>query len=189
MSYLLLVWQLVCFKKGPQDLPWSMPLLGLSLLGTALLQTPAMVNQLESLHSLPNAAALPNFSVEQVFLITLAQQLVYGGLLYWALRKVHKVERWLKSLSALYASQILLFALSSILLQLGLPDGLMLMLMLAFNIWSLVIAGHIFRHSLDTSLARGMWIHIGLTFVTVVALSIGFMVGLSLFGFIQGSAA
>lgn len=189
MSYLYLVWQLVCFKKGPQDLPWSMPLLLLSLLGTTLLQTPAMLDQLESLRNLPNAASLPTLSVTQVFLITLAQQLVYGGLLYATLRAAKKVERWLKSLQALYASQILLLALSSLLLQLSLPGGLMLMLMLVFNIWSLVVAGHIFRHSMEISQARGMWIHIGLTFATVVLLSVGLMLIFSLFGLTQGNAA
>ncbi len=138
MSYLVLVWQLICFKKGPQDLPWSALLLVLLELATVVLITPA---NHEVLHVLAAEQLWSHSSWPAALALSFIQQSLYLVFAYLLLQKLNKAERWLKSMLALASSQVFLLVLLLLVSKLALP-----FLSFVLNIWSLAVAGHIYRH-------------------------------------------
>lgn len=139
--------ELCLLRKGPQDLPASMTLLqvlSLIYLGVGVLVGAATGQGL--------GVALLQTLVDLAFLL---------GLLYVGLRLRGRLPRLVQAASALVGSGALLSLL--VLVPLGMASGgedaemtgFAALLFLALLAWSIVVTGHILRHTLDLPLVQG----------------------------------
>ena len=139
--------ELCLLRKGPQDLPASTTLLQVLLLvylGVGVLVGAATGQGL--------GVALLQTLVDLAFLL---------GLLYAGLRLVGRLPRLVQAASALVGSGALLSLL--VLVPLGMASGgdesemtgFAALLFLALLAWSILVTGHILRHTLDLPLVQG----------------------------------
>ncbi len=144
MTKLITLFIEICaFKKGPQDVPASQALL--SLLTFLYLVISALILAL----NMPTHEALLQALVETLLVLTFP---------WLMLRIAHKPERYLKTVSAVLGSDILISlcalpALSSLSVQvtpLGFAAVIMLML------WNWAVTGHIFKHALSQPFLFGL---------------------------------
>ena len=149
MLQLIRLWFDIClFRKGPQDLPASGFLPGLSLACYVL------VSFLVAFPSSGIVAAVQLAGLDVVMLVVFVSALLYLQ---------SKTERVGQTLSAMAGSGSLmgLFALPLVLLvDPGLPADQLSPLLttgwLSLLIWNLFIMAHIMRHALSTSFAVGL---------------------------------
>jgi hypothetical protein len=139
--------ELCLLRRAPQDLPASVALLKILVLvylGVGVLVGAATGQGL--------AEALAQTLVDATLLL---------GLLYAGLRWLGHLPRFLQSASALLGSGALLNLL--VLAPLGMASGgddseltgFAALLFLALLAWSLVVTGHILRHTLELTLVQG----------------------------------
>ena len=144
-------------RKGPQDIPTSMALLKLCLLGyglsgllVLLLSTPAPVAILQILLDLG----------------------LLAGLLYLALLLRRHPQRFEQTLSALTGTGTLMGLLAlpvMVWIVQQSPDGdiaLPSLLLLGLMAWSIAIMAHILRHALNTPIWAGALYALGYTFLS-----------------------
>jgi hypothetical protein len=142
--------ELCLLRRAPQDLPASSVLLAMTLL--ADLVTGAIFAM---------AAGVSPF-------IGLAQSLVDTAfmlaLLYGALYLMDRLPRFVQSTTALLGSGAMLGLIASVPLGLlppgeeGRAGGILAPLFLALVLWSILVTGHILRHSFELRLGQGIGI-------------------------------
>ncbi|HCK82268.1 MAG TPA: hypothetical protein PK880_01570 [Candidatus Competibacter sp.] len=145
------------FRKAPQDVPASTPLLKMCLLAYAL------SGLLVLLISAPVAVAL---------LQTLLDMALLGGLLYLGLTLRRHPQRFAQTLGALTGSGALLGSLALPLMfwisQQGREGDIELpsLLLLGLMVWSIAVMAHILRHAFETSIWQGALYALGYTFLS-----------------------
>lgn len=145
MLRLILIWFDICLlRAAPQDLPFSRELLGLAMVGYALVSF---------LLSLP---AYPPFVAGQLALMDAALLVVFA---VTALYLSGKFARLNQTLTALSGTGMLLGLFALPVIQLlspdqsgGQPSPLAGMLWLVLFGWNLVVVAHIMRHALSADL-------------------------------------
>ena len=149
MSRLLTIWLDICLlRAGPQDLPASRVLLGLTLTSYLLVST------LLSLPGYPAFTSLQIAAADLVLLVLFAASMLY---------LTGRAARFNQTLSALAGSGTLLGLLGLPLVhalyraqdaeQVSLP---VLLFWLLLMVWNLLVMAHIMRHALSTSLFVGL---------------------------------
>jgi hypothetical protein len=140
--------ELCLLRRAPQDLPAST-----ALLGTVLLADVLVGAVLGLVVDLSPAIALAEGLVDIVFTL---------GLLYLALRLLDRLPRFLQTATALLGAGAMLEVVAILPLSL-LPSGqpsqqsaLAGLLLLGLIGWSILVTGHILRHSFDLRLAQGV---------------------------------
>jgi len=144
MSRLILIWFEICLlRAGPQDLPASRELLGLSLASYTLASF---------LLSLPG---YPLIAAGQLALADVSLLIVFGAM---TLYLSGKMARLTQTLTALSGTGALLGLLALPVIQLlssgqatGQPSLLASMLWLLLFGWNLVVVAHIMRHALSVN--------------------------------------
>ena len=135
----------ICFfKRGPQDVPYSLALLWLLL----------MVNAVVSFLALYMTA-----DVLQTLLQILVSLLLLLAGSYVILAIGSKLGRFCQTASALLGADtfISFFALPALAtLATGRGSAFVYLFLLALMIWHWAVAGHIFRHALEKSLSVGL---------------------------------
>ncbi len=148
MSQILSYFIRLCLLRArPRDAPASDYLLVVSALLVAI------------------SYALTNTMYDDLLLrsfVSVAQILVFGGVV-WVVLKIRGLEaRWRQTVTALYgAAALFQFATWPFIVAddsvgesaTGLPEPLWLHLLV--GVWYLVVMSHVFRHALDTSIMRG----------------------------------
>ncbi|HHW76176.1 MAG TPA: hypothetical protein GX399_03950 [Xanthomonadaceae bacterium] len=144
-------------RKGPQDVPASVPLVKMCLLAYGL------SGLLVLLLSTPVPVALLQILLDIVLL---------SGLLYLALTLRRHPKRFEQTLSALTGTGTLMGLLALPLMtwivrqQAGGDTALPSLLLLVLMVWSIAIMAHILRHALDTSIWVGALYALGYTFLS-----------------------
>lgn len=145
------------FRKGPQDVPASIGLLKICMLGYAL------SNVLVLLLNTPAEVAILQVVVDLVLLV---------GFLYLALRWCQHPRRFTQTLSALAGIGMLMSVLALPLMiwivgqdadgDIVLPS----LFLLGLIAWSIAIMAHILRYALDTPVWVGTLCALGYTFLS-----------------------
>lgn len=152
-ALLLLFWRIGRLQKGPEDVPPSTALFGLLL----------PVSLLADLIS--SRLGLPGVSSFQLLLIVLVANAGILALTALLLQMFGYARRILQTLSALLGTSafISLLALPVLLALQGRMEepGGWGMLLLALELWHLVITAHILRHALSVSLLLGLMLATG----------------------------
>ncbi|MDS4068526.1 MAG: hypothetical protein RKO24_02785 [Candidatus Competibacter sp.] len=158
MSALFNLFLDIClFRKGPQDVPASMPLLKACLLAYGL------SGLLVLLIGTPIPVALLQILLDMVLL---------GGLLYLALILHRHPKRFEQTLSALTGTGTLMGLLTLPLVSwisrqgAGGDTELPSVLMLALIAWSIAIMAHILRHAFNAPIWVGALYALGYTFLS-----------------------
>jgi hypothetical protein len=139
---------LCLLRRGPQDIPFSTQLLAGASLLNVLVGVVMIVDVRTGVFS------------------ALAESLFDAGLmlavLYFALRSQNRLARFVQAATALMGSSLLLglLALPLISWSRNADSGEAGLLLLALIIWSMVVMGHILRHTFEVGLGIG----IGLAF-------------------------
>ncbi|MBK7984251.1 MAG: hypothetical protein IPP10_01630 [Candidatus Competibacteraceae bacterium] len=147
------------FRKAPQDVPASTPLLKMCLLAYALSGLVVL------LISAPVAVAVALLQI-------LLDMVLLGGLLYLGLILRRHPQRFEQTLSALTGSGTLLGLLALPLLvwisQQGQEGGIELpsLLLLGLMVWSIAVMAHILRHAFEASIWQGALYALGYTFLS-----------------------
>lgn len=145
MSRLItLFWSIAIFKSGPQDLPFSAPLMRWTLLINAI--TSFMILQMS-----PTNTALP-----QVLVDLLLSAAYIWPLLYFAALKSRFTQTW----TAWLGTDVIinLFAIAPLYNLSQGPSNWNSVLLLLLLVWHIAVYGHILRQALD----RGWTMGIGL---------------------------
>jgi hypothetical protein len=165
MPILRLLLDICLFRKGPEDVPASLFLLGLTLLGYALVGLLLLSFQADL------AAALPQVLAEG------AMSLVFLRLLLWTANKPH---RFLQAAIALMGSDALISLLALPLLLAQGVEGLAGMThfpLLGMMIWHIAVSGMIFGRSISKSLPIGIAVALLYTVLSVQVMAKLFPVG------------
>lgn len=142
---------LVCFRRGPQDMPYSAGGAGLLSLLLALLYV---------------CSHKALIALDDNIMLSLVQVYLFGFLVCGLLRIKNLQGRWWQTLFALYGAGVLL-ELSRWLLAGGLAGGAnVLWIHLAVNVWYLAVCVFIIRHALDISVGRAVFTAIACKIVT-----------------------
>jgi hypothetical protein len=142
--------ELCLLRRAPQDLPASSALLGVTL--AADLLAGMLFGMLAGLS--------PGLGLAQ----GLTGIVLMLALLYGALYLVEHTSRFLQSATALLGTSALLELIASLPLGLlppaedGKASGGVALLLLALVAWSVMITGHILRHTFDLRLVQGVGI-------------------------------
>lgn len=158
-QFLLISFEILQLKRGPQDLPASQSLLGLTL------ATYFVLNFLLLTTGLPTAQAMIHSFLACAVLAAYIQ-----GLLRW--RKLD--ARFHQTLLGLLSTGVILGLLTIGPMQALMPfleavaemeqggeltvqpPGWAVMMYAVVGIWHLIVMGHILRHAMDTTLGRGI---------------------------------
>jgi hypothetical protein len=142
--------QICLLRKAPQDLPASSALLGVTFLADLL--TGAVL------------AASAGLSPGQGLVQGLLDVAFMLALLYGALRLLDRLPRFQQTATALLGSGALLGFMAVVPLSLlprggeGEPPGAAVLLFLGLIVWSILVTGHIVRHTFDLRLGQGVGI-------------------------------
>lgn len=136
------------FKRAPQELPASYPLLLTSLVASAAGSLIVARSGLDWADALRSA---------------LAETLLMLGIIYLMLKLHGHPARWLQTVTAVAGTNAVLVIISLPLLfwlltvqQRQAEATLPALLFLGLVVWNLAVLGHIFRHALSTYLPLGM---------------------------------
>ncbi|MBM3202441.1 hypothetical protein FJZ55_00840 [Candidatus Woesearchaeota archaeon] len=152
MPLIHLLFQICIFRKGPQDVPASLPLLVVTLLLYLVMGVLLLAQETGWLEGI---------------LRTLAEATLLGGFLWTTLRLMDKRPRLLQTAIAVYASDALVssVALPLLLLMASTPEAKpVYLLLLGLMIWHWAVMGHILRHAVSVR-----WVHgVGLAMAYMV---------------------
>ncbi len=163
MNTLLKVFVELCLlRAGPQQLPASGFLLGLSLVAYGTFGL---------------LLVFPDFSLVSALGQVLLDALVLLGLLQLALRRIGHEDRFLQTATAATGSGALL-ALVALPVTLWLTQARVhtgdvdtpALLLFFLMIWNVAVLGHILRHALSTSLGVGVLLAIGYMLISLTVL-------------------
>jgi len=149
-------------RSGPQDLAFSYGLLLVFIVVHLLINMVLAGQTVMQWSNILTAAMNSLFTLSFVFVM---------------LQLAKKQQRFVQTLSALLGAEILLGLLGAVLLliyQVPALSALVGLLWLALIAWNIVVAAHIFRHSMETTMVWGMalaMLYIFLAYNVVVALS------------------
>ncbi|MCI0400976.1 MAG: hypothetical protein L0Z68_06710 [Gammaproteobacteria bacterium] len=150
-------------RLGPQDLPASPFLLGITLLCYTLSSI------LLALITIPPLRAT---------LSGITESLLVAALTVIVLRVRHMPARWTQTLTALAGTGMLLslvaFPLTMWLNEIKVSDGdvrLPGLILLLLVIWNVVIMAHILRHALSTSFGIGLLLSVGYLWIIISTLN------------------
>jgi len=153
-------WEICLLRTGPQALPASYSLLGLTLV---LYAAVAVLVAHAVLPTLPMAAIAA--AVDTFLLMALSRAVLWARMLG---------NRWPQTLSALAGTgclfELILWPINLWQQQLGTVEptfGLPLVLVLTVLVWNVAVMGHILRHSLSTSLFNGTLLAVVYIYVTI----------------------
>lgn len=138
------IWNIVRLRGGPEDLPYSHAWLAALALLHVLTNLLLSGDRIFQWNSLVIAAVNTLFTISFIFV-----------LLQWT----KKSPRFVQTLSALFAAEILINMSGALLLlvfQVPALEGLVAVLFLFLIIWSGVVAAHIFHRALDTTMLWGV---------------------------------
>lgn len=148
--------ELCLLRKAPQDLPGSSALLGVTLVADLLM---AMV--LAGVVGLSPGRGLIQGTVDAAFML---------ALLYGASQLLNRVPRFQQTATALLGSGAVLGFIAVVPLSM-LPQGSSeqasggaALLFLALIVWSVLVTGHILRHTFDWTLPQGVGIAVAYNF-------------------------
>ena len=160
-----LFWQICCFRRGPQDVPYQRSLLGLMLvlvLACGLL----FIFLLSGLDA--SEKAVPPQQQVLALLFSLA---VWMLLLYGLLRFKNHQARYVQTMTAalgadliLSVPQILLLALAMVSPVESALTGLAQMTLLALYIWDMLVKGAIYASALGLGRVQGNLLSLALSF-------------------------
>jgi len=142
--------QLCLLRKAPQDLPGSSVLLSVTLVADLLM---AMV--LAGVAGLPPGRGLIQGLVDVAFML---------ALLYGASHLLNRLPRFQQTATSLLGSGAVLGFIAVVPLSMLPPGGNeqapggAVLLFLALIVWSVLVTGHILRHTFDLSLRQGVGI-------------------------------
>lgn len=165
MPIVRLLLDICLFRKGPEDAPASLFLLGLTLLGYALVSLLLLSSQVGL------GAAWPQVLAEGVM------SLVFLRLLLWT---AHKPHRFLQTAIALMGSDALISLLAlPLLLAQGVEGlaGMMHFPLLGMMIWHVAVFGMIFGRAISRSLPIGIAVALLYTVLSVQIMAKLFPVG------------
>ncbi|NCA70311.1 MAG: hypothetical protein EOM91_09425 [Sphingobacteriia bacterium] len=153
--------ELCAMRRGPQDLP-AAPLL-LALMAIASLLTGLLIGLVAGL---PLGSGLTQ---------SLAELALTLGALYAALRLLGRDARFLQAATALLGAGVLIGLLAVVPLSLN-PTGsqetdlaaLGALMLLALVVWSLVVTGHILRHTFEITLGQGVAVAVAFKISTLI---------------------
>jgi len=147
-SLIQFFFELCLLRRAPQDLPASWALLGVTLVADLLM---GMLFAISA--GLPAGLGLAQSLMDVAFMLVL---------LYGALYLLERLPRFRQSATALLGSGALLQLVASVPLGL-LPPGEegrapagMSLLLLVLVLWSILVTGHIVRHTFGLRLAQGI---------------------------------
>lgn len=138
------IWNIMCLRAGPQSLPYSYSLLVLFFF--IHLTIDIALSGREALHWSGLLSSVINLVFTVAFVYVLLQ---------WS----KKIGRFVQTLLALLGVEIFIGLIGAVLLLSSKIPGLaalLSLLWLGLIIWNVIIAGHIFRHALDTSMLWGV---------------------------------
>lgn len=152
MPLIRLLFQICIFRKGPQDVPASLPLLWVTLVLYLVMGILLLGQETGWLDGV---------------LRTLAEAVLLGSFLWITLRLMGKSPRLLQTAIAVYASDALVssMALPLFLLMSGMPEAKpVYLVLLGLMIWHWAVLGHILRHAVSVR-----WVHgVGLAMAYMV---------------------
>lgn len=158
--------QLCLLRRAPQDLPVSSALLGLALIADLAVGT-----VLGAVVALSPMLTLAEGLVDVLFTL---------GLLYLALQLLDRLPRFHQTATALLGAGALLGLLAIVPLSFmssGQPSeqsALAGLLFLALLAWSILVMGHILRHSFDLRLGQGVVVAIAYNLLSFFLISVIF---------------
>ncbi len=174
LAIIKLLWDICCLRKGPQDLPYSIVFFVLLIIVSSTIS----ISQLMFQQTFIEAAS-------QTFLM-LALTMVFN----WCVLKIkHLGERFIQTTSALIGTgtviNVLVYPLLLFHFYILRPDEehllvvsfslVVLCLIIGLNVWAFIIAAHIFRNAINSSLFAGLFV----TFAYVAVHILAYMVFLS----------
>jgi len=140
--------ELCLLRRAPQDLPASAALFGLALAADLLISL-----MLAAIAGLPLSLGLVEGLTDVLFML---------ALLYGALRMLNRPARFAQAATALLGSGAVLGVLALLPISM-LPSGeqadppaIAALMLLALVIWSVLVTGHILRHTFDLRLGQGI---------------------------------
>lgn len=142
--------ELCLLRRAPQDLPGSSALLGVTLVADLLM---SMV--LASVVGLSPGLGLMQSLVDVAIML---------ALLYGALQLLGHLPRFQQAATALLGSSALLGFMAAVPLSFlsqdteGQASGGAVMLFMALIVWSILVTGHILRHTFEIRLGQGVGI-------------------------------
>jgi len=145
-TYLNLLFNICLFKKGPQDIPYSIALLRLSLIAYTLISYLLIRLSIESLK------ALLQVGVEIILVI---------GFAYLLLALSNKLNRFVQTCCTFLGSDALItLCAMPVIASLSIDSGniLALFAMLAMMIWHWLVTAHIIRHAINQSFSFSLGI-------------------------------
>ena len=153
-------WEICLLRAGPQALPTSYSLLGLTLVlysAVAVLVAHAVLASL--------SMAILAAAVDTTLLMALSRAVLWARMLS---------NRWPQTLSALAGTgsffELILWPINLWQQHLGTVEptlGLPLILVLSVLVWNVAVMGHVLRHSLSTSLFNGTLLAVVYIYVTI----------------------
>lgn len=151
------------FRRAPQELPASTTLLGLVLLAS-------MVASL--------VLARSSLSWSLAFVSAVVETLFMVAAVYLILRLQGLTGRWLKTVTAIAGTNVVLVIISlPLLVWLLLAQNQQMntslpgLLFLCLIIWNVMILGHIFRHALSTYFPLGVVVALGYYSLSIAMLN------------------
>ncbi len=153
-------WQLCLLRRGPQDLPASLPLLAWLALLNVLIGT---------------TGTLSHFGgASRAFAASVLDTLIVAGLVYATLAFAGHRPRLVQVLTAVYGIGVL-FGAAFLPVQLLAGNaealGLLVLANLVALAWIHVALGHVLRHALELDLWAGIAIAIGYTVIGVIVVN------------------
>ncbi len=160
-----LFWQICCFRRGPQDVPYHRALLGLLLvmvLSIGLLSIFLLAGVDQSGREVP----LPQQVLALLFSLVTWMTLVYGLLHF----KNHRA-RYVQTMTAALGADLVLSVPQILLLVVALASpvesaltGLAQMTLLALYIWDMLVKGAIYASALGLGRVQGNLLSLALSF-------------------------
>jgi len=143
---------LCLLRRAPQDMPSSAVLFGLALAADLLVGL-----LLAATSGLPIGSGLAQGLIDALFMLVL---------LYWGLRMVNRPARFAQAGTALLGSGALLGALALFPVSMissgeqAEPSAIAALMFLILVVWSVLVMGHILRHTFEIRLGQGIAIAI-----------------------------
>jgi hypothetical protein len=159
---IVLLFDICRLKKGPQDLPYSLPVLKISL---ALFAAVRLLMHYSGGHGLSA-------------LLETAAEIVYIGLFCGVMLHLNRhLNRYYQVVSAIFGSYALIgfLALPAVAAMLtGQPGGLAFIMMIGITVWFCIVTAHIVYHALAPNLMMSLgWALVFLVGFVLMAMSFG----------------
>ena len=178
-------WSMCTLKQGPQILPVSYVLLGVTIVVDIVLSAAFSRSAIVVFSKIAGVADMPPYravSFAADFGMVIVSLIILAALIYVLLLLMNKQQRTYHTLFALFGTSCILTAFMLLINWIGAASLLLWALcILTVGIWSLVVAGHILAKAMDSTLTRGILAFIGIVLVQ-------FLISAVIFGPAEGLA-